>query len=130
MACLDTDILVELMKGDGEAIKTVERLDKTGQTVKTTAITAYELLKGAAISSRPAQNLVRVRGLLSSIEILSLELGACEQASAVYADLRGAGEMVGEFDILIAAIAMYNGEPLVSRDEHFRPVQNLKLRKW
>jgi len=39
--------------------------------------------------------------------------------------------MVGEFDILIAAIAWANNETIISRDEHFRMLMpSTKLVKW
>jgi len=56
--------------------------------LKTTIITAYELLKGAAISSKPQENLKIVKDLLSNIIILTLDYGSCEEASEIYSKLR------------------------------------------
>jgi len=130
LVCLDTDIFVSLLRGDKEAIEFVSKLEKANQPIRTTIITAYELLKGAGASSMPERNLARVRDLISSARVLGLSYGACEEASRVYAGMKRKGKTMSEFDLLIAAIAMYNDDILISRDEHFKLVEGLTLRTW
>jgi len=125
---LDTDILIGLLKGDRTAINTLRKLEN--EPVKTTTITAYELLKGALISTKPEENTLAVRRLLSTLQLLTLNEGSCGKASEVYKVLKEAGKMISEFDILIAGIVLYNDEALLSRDEHFRLVRNLGLEQW
>ncbi len=127
MVCLDTDILVALLRGDTEALKTVEHLQDQKQPLKTTLITAYELLKGAATSSKPEENLQNIKALLSAIPVLPLTLESCEEASEVYAQLRRKGQTISEFDLLIAGIVTYNEETLLTRDQHFQLIENLQL---
>jgi len=130
MVCLDTDILVGLLRGDGRAIGVIEELQRRGEPLKTTIITAYELLKGAASSSKPRENMRLVKEMLSNINILTLSYGACEEASRIYVKLRRRGIIIGEFDLLIAAIAIHNDELLISRDKHFKLIEDLKLETW
>lgn len=108
MVCLDTDILVGLLKGDKDAIATIGMFQRMGIPLKTTIITVYELLKGAASSCKPVENLRLVRDLLSNISILNLTYGSCEKASAIYVKLRSKGHIIGEYDILIATLVKYN----------------------
>jgi predicted nucleic acid-binding protein len=121
---------VGLLKGDKKAITTINKLQCAGEPLRTTIITAYELLKGAAISSKPEENLAIIRDLLFSIPILTLSYGSCEEASRIYSKLKRKGQIIGDFDILIAAIVIYNDETLISRDEHFRLIENLNLQMW
>jgi len=130
MVCLDTDILVGLLRGDGRAIGVIEELQRRVEPLKTTIITAYELLKGAASSSKPRENMRLVKEMLSNINILTLSYGACEEASRIYVKLRRRGITIGEFDLLIAAIAIHNDELLISRDKHFKLIEELKLETW
>jgi len=44
--------------------------------------------------------------------------------------LRKKGRPIPENDIWIAAIAFQHDLTLVSRDEHFEEVEDLKLEKW
>ncbi|MEM2083638.1 MAG: type II toxin-antitoxin system VapC family toxin [Nitrososphaerota archaeon] len=128
--CLDTDVFIGLLKGDSKAIALINKLQSTGNSLKTTIITAYELLKGAAISSKPQENLKIVRDLLSNINILPLNYGSCEEAAEIYSSLKSKGQTIGEFDILIAAIVKYNNEYLISRDKHFKLIENLNIQTW
>lgn len=130
MVCLDTDILVSLLRGDKAAERVIEEIEKEERILRTTAITAYELLKGASISSKPEQNTLTVKHLLSNMRAYPLSDDACEEASKIYKALQMTGRMIGEFDILIAGIVVYNNDTLVSRDEHFQLVKNLDLKTW
>jgi predicted nucleic acid-binding protein len=130
MVCLDTDLFIALLKGDKDAVNMITQLEAEGKPLKTTAITAYELLKGALLSSRPEENLASVSDLLSVLQVLTLTNDSCLQAAKTYDDLRRKGYLIGEFDILIAAIATSNDEALISRDLHFRIIEGLNLQAW
>ena len=127
---LDTDILIALLKGKRDANEAMQSLQEKGDEVATTIISAYELLKGAYLSSRPKDNLAEVQELLSNIHVLDLTLQACEEASKIYQDLKKAGNLIGEFDVLIAAITRTHEEVIISRDEHFAFINGIKVTKW
>jgi predicted nucleic acid-binding protein len=129
--CLDTDILVALLKGDPEATAFIEKLEGKGEKIKTSDVSAYELVKGAHISSKPEDNLKIVGGLLSILTVLTLNRNSFEFAARIHRDLRKAGKIIGELDILIAGICHCNDEALVSRDGHFREIGKvLNLMSW
>lgn len=130
MVCLDTDIIVALLRGDNKAIETIEELQRMGMQFKTTIITAYELLKGAAISSKSSENIKTVKELLHNVTILGLDIDACGKAGLIYSDLRRSGKMISEFDILIAAIVQHNRETLITRDKHFQEITTINIRQW
>jgi predicted nucleic acid-binding protein len=109
-----------LLKGDPKAVAFIKKLEDSGQQLKTSAVSAYELTKGAAISSRFKENLRLVGDMLSSIKVLSLNQRSSEVAASIYRDLLNKGKMVGELDILIGGICAYSNESLVSNDKHFQ----------
>jgi tRNA(fMet)-specific endonuclease VapC len=129
LVCLGTDILVALLRGDEEAKGAIAALEDQGETINTTVITAYELLKGAAASTREKSG-SDVTGLLSQLGILTLTVEACSEAAQILPALRKNGRTIGEFDILIAAIAISNREDLLTRDGHFGMVDRLHVRGW
>ena len=110
MVCLDTDVLVGFLGGDGKAAEVVRRLEEESMTPAITTITAYELLKGALISSNQAGNPETVRRLIESLNVLPLTNESCRLGAAVYAELRVNGKVSGEFNVLIAGIVLENGE--------------------
>lgn len=130
MVVLDTNIMVSLLKDEEGAKQKIGSIERSGERISTTAITVYELLKGAQISSRSEENLARIRELISSLRVLGLSIGACEHASRIYKELRRRGRMIGEFDILIASIVMNYDEKLASEDADFKMVRGLKIVNW
>jgi tRNA(fMet)-specific endonuclease VapC len=105
-------------------------LQEKGDEASTTMISAYELLKGAYLSARSKENLAKVHELLANIRILDLTLQSCQQASVIYQDLRKTGSLIGEFDVLIAAIAQTYNETIITRDEHFKSIRGIKVTNW
>ena len=130
MVCLDTEVLVGFLRGDKEAASLMSKIASEMGAASTTAVNAYELMKGALISGRPGPNLKRVSQLLDGLEVLPLTSGGCRRAAEIHAELRSKGRSIGEFDVLIAGIVMERGESLVSRDGDFSAVRGLDTRRW
>jgi tRNA(fMet)-specific endonuclease VapC len=129
MVCLDTDILIALLRGNERARSTIAALEEKGESINTTMITAFELLKGAAASTREKDH-SDVVGLLSQIGVLALTVEACSEAAQIIRTIRKSGEVIGEFDVLIAATAISNREDLLTRDGQFGRIDRLNVRDW
>jgi tRNA(fMet)-specific endonuclease VapC len=130
LVCLDTDLLIGFLRGDEKAAEVLQRLEDERRVPATTAITAYELLKGALISSNPARNSESVKRLIEGLKVLPLTNQSCRNGASIYADLRAKGKLSGEFDVLIAGIVMENEETLISRDEHFSAMKGIRVQRW
>jgi tRNA(fMet)-specific endonuclease VapC len=122
--------MVAFLKGTIDAVKKIEELTNQGDAIAVTTITVYELLKGAQLSSRQKENILDVTEAISSVQILDLSKDACLEAAKIYFALKEEGKLIGEFDILIAAIAKTNGEAILTRDQHFKSVPGLILANW
>jgi len=48
----------------------------------------------------------------------------------LFQELRSAGQMLAQFDLLIAAIARQNNLTLLSADGDFEPVKGLRVENW
>ncbi len=129
MACLDTDLLISFLRGDKDALEAMERTRMEEARVRITAVNQYELLKGAQHGANRA-NLGLVRRLVSELETLPLDEGGCEAGAGVYARLREKGQMVNEFDVLIAGIVLHNEETLITRDSDFKRIAGLRVKTW
>jgi tRNA(fMet)-specific endonuclease VapC len=127
---LDTNALVALLKGMSDANETFRRLEETENELSTTIISAYELIRGAYVSSTPEKNIAEVQDLLSNMQVLDLTLEACEEAAKIYRQLRKSGHLIGENDMLIAGIVKASSGTLLTRDAHFKIVEGLDTMKW
>jgi len=74
MTIIDTDIIVALLKGIPEAIEKITLIEEKGETISTTIVTVYELLKGAFLSRRCDENLAKVADVISSMQILDFNI--------------------------------------------------------
>jgi tRNA(fMet)-specific endonuclease VapC len=122
--------MIELLKKSSAAMKKVQELSNDNDEAVTTIVTAYELLRGASLSFNRQENLAQMREVISNIQVLDLTTKACEEAANIYADLKKNGTLIGEFDILIAAIAKTNKEAILTMDKHFESLRGLQLIKW
>lgn len=131
MVCLDTDFLVALLRGEGEAVVAARELDQSRVRKSTTPINAFELLLGAHLSQHREQNLRLVRELLESLILLEFDLESCESAAAISRRLRSTGETIGIQDTMIAGTALRHGEALVTRNtQNYGRIQDLAIRVW
>ncbi len=128
MPCLDTTFLIDWLRGSEQAKKKYEELRDDladGQQLSASIITAYELEKGAKLSKNSRKDLRLVRDLLSELLILEFDMRAVDLSSELYSDLSRKGELIGEFDILIAATCITAGQDLVTNDSDFDSITKL-----
>lgn len=131
MVCLETDFLVALIRKDPSAIAKLRKLVENGEKLATTPINAAELFKGAYRSKNMDENLRRVRGILSRLDLLEFNLAASDIYGQITSELERKGEPIGEMDALIASIALAHNERVVTRNvKHFSRVRGLEVESW
>lgn len=125
---LDTDSVSFALRGEG---RVAERLTHYRPShVAVSVVTEAELYFGAAKRNSP-----RLEGLLddffSAVEALPVTSSVARRYGRLAAQLRAAGEPIGQMDTLIAAHAIDLGLTLVSHNQaHFRRVADLALVDW
>ncbi len=130
LKCLDTDLLVAILRGKKEAYKVAQELDQEVKTA-TTVINAFELFYGANKSQLKAQNLRETENLLNKLQILPLDKAASKKAAEISAKLAQMGQALDYRDAMIAAIAIQNDATLLTRNEgHFQRIRDLKTKSW
>jgi tRNA(fMet)-specific endonuclease VapC len=107
---VDTDVLIDFLSGRAPA--TIDDELARG-ALSTTAITAYELRRGA----RTEKALRSVELLLAQLaEIVPFDDAAAGEAAAVYRDLSKAGQVIGKADLYIAGICLASDATLITRN--------------
>ena len=128
MRVLDTDVCVELLRGN-EAV--IERRKATLDRIATTWITAAELYYGAARSAAAEENRLLVTRFLAPLRILGLDGTVVERFGALKASLERQGRRLEDFDLLIAALTLTRGAVLVTGNRrHYDRVPGLDLEDW
>ena len=123
---LDTNIIIALLEGD---VNVAARLDQAPE-VFIPAVALGELFFGAAKSGRPSENTHRVEQFATGRAIVACDLAVAREYGRLKQRLREKGRPLPENDIWIAATAQHHKMVLVTRDRHFREVEDLKTEDW
>ncbi len=111
MTLLDTSVIIDFLAGDQKIVPIVQKLADQ-DSIKTTSITEYELLKHKTkLKKQLAEE------FLSEITVYPFDSAAAKEAAKLFEELRYSGRMVNENDLLIAGIAIANNEVLLTRDQ-------------
>jgi predicted nucleic acid-binding protein len=126
MPIADTSFIIDLLRRDPGALARYEEYEHEGIALQTTAITALELYKGATIAGTES-NRLKVAAILELFTVLPVDETIYEAFGRVSAALARSGNAIGDFDEVIATIALsYDGE-IITRDRHFTNVPGLEL---
>jgi tRNA(fMet)-specific endonuclease VapC len=130
MIFLDTDILSYLLSGDTAIHKKVAESLKIGEQIALTSINVYETLKGLRYRNNQNKE-IQFKKFLTKIIVYSLDDNAVSEAANIYAELRKRGNIIGDADILIAAIVKNNSGTLISNNiKHYQFIKGLNLINW
>lgn len=123
---LDTNIVIALFKNDN-LIK--EKIIEATE-IFISNVTVGELYFGAYKSERVANNISQIEDFIVSNAILNCDLATAKYYGQIKNQLKIKGKPIPENELWIAAIAMQCNLTLVSRDRHFKEINNLSLQKW
>ena len=129
MYLLDTNICVYVIRKRPESVyRRLSNMD--GRGVAISVVTAFELEVGA-LRSQGKHYSEAVRLFIAELPVLPLE----DSARAAYGQLRTTlerrGEIIGAYDMLIAAHALALNATLVTNNEkEFKRVKGLKVENW
>jgi tRNA(fMet)-specific endonuclease VapC len=126
---LDTNLCVRALRDRPAHIR--ERLKAERETVCISTIVLYELEVGVALSSRPEAGLLAVKDFATSLSVLEFDADAASHAADIRADLTRRGELIGPYDILIAAHARSRGLKVITGNlREFSRVDGLRCEDW
>jgi tRNA(fMet)-specific endonuclease VapC len=136
MPVLDTTVLVDLMRpraseAHRRAIVFVDSARSNGKVISTTRINVAELLVGVELADDRLEELQRVQDVLEELTILDLDQRAAQRFGYITARLQRLGRPAGDLDVLIASVALANGQSLVTRNtRHFTEIPGLQLESY
>lgn len=130
MPTLDTSFLIDLIRHDPEAMRTLKAMEREGLPLATTAINALELYRGAFLSASVQANLREVEAITRALIELPITDETYRIFGTLVAELQARGSRIGDFDEVIAAITLAGDGEIVTRDSHFTRVPGLKVRTY
>ena len=126
---LDTNILSDLIRHPRGAVAT--RIAAVGEDAVCTSIVAAAELRFGGAKSGSVELASRVDRILSTLEVLPLEVPADRCYGEIRACLARQGALIGPNDLLIAAHALSLGLTVVTANTgEFSRVPGLKVENW
>ncbi|NOY28829.1 MAG: type II toxin-antitoxin system VapC family toxin [Planctomycetes bacterium] len=123
---LDTNIAIAYLAGEETVVR---RLLET-EAVYLPTIVVGELFFGANKSARVEENRLNVIRMLDWMRIPMFDISTAEVYGKIKFELKIKGTPIPENDLWIAATARQHGLTLISRDKHFRAIENLAVSSW
>jgi tRNA(fMet)-specific endonuclease VapC len=122
---IDTNAAIALLDGVAAIEQPVSEAD-----VNVPTVVLGELYFGAEKSQRVAANIKRVLEFASRRTVLACDANTARWYGRIAHQLRTKGRPIPQNDMWIAALTLQHGLTLVTRDEHFKQVDDLSLEAW
>jgi tRNA(fMet)-specific endonuclease VapC len=123
---LDTNIVIAIFSNDNLVLEPLEMAAEVFVPV----IVLGELYYGAQKSTKVESNLARIKEFAESCSVLICDTETSRQYGEIKNLLRDRGRPIPENDIWIAAVAKQHELTLVSRDDHFKEIENFLTLTW
>lgn len=131
MYCLDTDVIIDLFRGDKVIKDKFEYLCGLNAGFSMTPVTLCELYKGAFKAEKKEEALELIEAFFKSVDFLEFKKESCKTFGRLLNESAKKGRLVPEADLMIASLAITNNKLLVTRNiKHFKDIAGLKIEKW
>lgn len=127
---LDTNICIYLIKKHPpEVLARFQQIKLTQLYIPT--ITLFELYYGIEKNNSHQRNLNALESFIAPLTIVDFTIDAAKQAAKIRSALEKQGNIIGAYDIQIAAIALSLDMVLLTNNtREFARVNGLKLENW
>ncbi len=131
MACLDTTILVDLLRRQPDALETLKRLEDSGEDIATTPVNLMEIYVGAYRSGRTEENMEEAERLIDNLTLLELGREESRVCASIISKMLSEGEPIGTMDVIAGCVALSHGETMVTRNaRHYRRIEGLNIETY
>jgi tRNA(fMet)-specific endonuclease VapC len=126
---LDTNLCIRVLRDRPQGLR--EQFNAEASSLCISSIVLYELLYGAAKSSRPGHHRHAVEKFAERVQVLDLNADAAAHAGDIRAALEREGKVIGAYDLLIAGHARSRGLIVVTSNlGEFDRVDGLRAEDW
>lgn len=126
---LDTDICVHWLRANAAVHAHVTAVGPHALAVS--IITLAELRYGASCSARPDENHQAIDDFTGGLTVLDITPEIARRFGKIKAFLRATGNLIEDFDLLLAASALTHSLTLVTNNtSHFQRIPDLNLQNW
>jgi len=123
---IDTDWVIDHLNAIAEVTRRLKELEPQGLALS--IISAAELWEGVYFSRDQKRSQIMLETFLSGVTILNLDEEICKRFGQLRGSMRKHGQILGDFDLLIAATALnHNLTLLTNNRKHFAGIAGLQI---
>ena len=123
---LDTNVIIALFAKEPVVHERLSNADE----VFVPCIALGEMYFGAYKSLRIKENLARINEFVLNSTVLACDTDTAKKYGDIKNQLKEKGQPLPENDIWIAAVAQQYDLTLITRDNDFHIIENLKIESW
>jgi len=128
MILLDTDVCIEILRGNKKVIQ--KRTGYPGE-VSISFMTVAELFYGAENSQYPIENKILVEKFSITVNIIHTDIAILKRFGELKAALKRKNVLIPDADLFIGATSLEKSEALVTgNSKHFERIGGLKIENW
>ncbi|MBI5417007.1 PIN domain-containing protein [Candidatus Poribacteria bacterium] len=128
MILLDTDVCIELLRGNK---KVIENRKKTDDLIAVSFMTVGELYYGAEKSGNRDKNIGLIEEFLLTVKIIHSNIAVLRKFGELKNDLKKSDNLITDADLLIASTAVIKCDRLITGNvRHFSRFEGLKVENW
>lgn len=131
MVCLDSTILIDILRGNEEAEMFIEKCEEENEDIMISSVCAMELMKGVSFAPELIREKMNIRELLNQFTELPFTHEIAFEAGKIDAELEKKGQMIQIEDIMIGATAKIHGQSLITKNiKHLQRISGLDVRGY
>ncbi|MBM3232639.1 type II toxin-antitoxin system VapC family toxin [Candidatus Pacearchaeota archaeon] len=127
--CLDTGIVIAFLKQQPSIFEKIASLSETN-SMYITSIVLCELYKGVYRSSNLAYELSILEKFIETVPVLDFSIEACRIFGEDFVRLQKEGNMIDDFDVMVASIAKAHGATVVTRNKKHFMQTGVAVEEW
>jgi tRNA(fMet)-specific endonuclease VapC len=125
---LDTDICIELLRGNA---KVIEKRQSYDENVAVSFMSVAKLYYGAEKSDHVPENNSLIEEFLLTVEIIHSDVEILKKFGGLKAILAKSGHILADADIFIAATVLVKCSMLITGNvNHFKRIEELRIENW
>ena len=130
LALVDTDTLSAFMTRNPRVLARAAAYMAEHERLSFSAMTRFEVLRGLE-ARRAVRRIQEFRGACSTAHITPITDAILDRAAVVYGELRRAGTLIPDADLIIGVTALELGYDMVTNNvRHFNRIPGLRVVNW
>lgn len=127
----DTSFIIDILRDDTAALDVLELIERERRPEKVASITVLELYEGVQCTATSDAKRQKVLSVLDSKPTVVANHQIMKRAGEISGQLITDGQQIDREDCIIAATALNEDEPVVTRNEsHFNRIPDLAVETY